>query len=87
MTRPLLELCGVCRDYPSGDEVLTVLKDIDLTIASGEMVAIVGTSGSGKSTLMNIIGCLDRPSRGSYCIDGRETGQLAADDLAFLRRA
>lgn len=83
---PRIELRGVCRNYPSGDEVLTVLKNIDLTILAGEMVAVVGASGSGKSTLMNIIGCLDRPSSGSYLVDGRETGHLAADDLATLRR-
>ena len=86
METPLIELRGVCRDYPSGDGILTVLNTIDLTIMAGEMVAIVGTSGSGKSTLMNIIGCLDRPSRGIYRINGQETGQLAPDDLAYLRR-
>ena len=86
MDAPLIELRGVYRDYPAGDEVLTVLKDINLTINAGEMVAIVGTSGSGKSTLMNIIGCLDRPSRGSYRVGGEETGQLEPDQLAYLRR-
>lgn len=86
METPLLQLQGVCRDYPSGDQVLTVLKDIDLSIRAGEMVAIVGTSGSGKSTLMNIIGCLDRPSRGSYRVEGQETGRLEPDELAYLRR-
>ncbi len=86
MDAPLIELRGVCRDYPAGEEILTVLKDIDLTIEAGEMVAIVGTSGSGKSTLMNIIGCLDRPSRGSYRVNGQETGQLDPDELAYLRR-
>ncbi|MBM9537131.1 MacB family efflux pump subunit [Desulfobulbus alkaliphilus] len=86
MDAPLIELRGVCREYPAGDEVLTVLKDINLTITAGEMVAIVGTSGSGKSTLMNIIGCLDRPSRGSYRVGGEETGQLEPDQLAYLRR-
>ena len=60
------------------------LKDIDLEIRSGEMVAIVGASGSGKSTLMNILGCLDRPTAGSYTVNGRETGQLEPDDLAAL---
>jgi macrolide transport system ATP-binding/permease protein len=86
MNTPLIELKGVSREYPSGDEVITVLKDIDLTINAGEMVAIVGTSGSGKSTLMNIIGCLDRPSRGSYRMEGQETSQLEPDELAYLRR-
>nr|WP_321467315.1 MacB family efflux pump subunit [uncultured Desulfobulbus sp.] len=83
---PLLQLQDVCRDYPSGDEVLTVLNAINLTIQAGEMVAIVGTSGSGKSTLMNIIGCLDRPSRGVYRVNGQETGALEPDELAYLRR-
>jgi macrolide transport system ATP-binding/permease protein len=83
---PLIQLEGVCRDYPSGEGVLTVLDTINLTIEAGEMVAIVGTSGSGKSTLMNIIGCLDRPSRGRYQVNGQETGTLDPDELAFLRR-
>lgn len=86
MAEPLLELQGVCRDYPSGDQVLTVLRQVDLTIAVGEMVAIVGPSGSGKSTLMNIIGCLDTPTRGTYRISGQDTGQLSSDALAYLRR-
>jgi macrolide transport system ATP-binding/permease protein len=86
MAGALLELQGVCRDYPSAGSMLCVLKDVNLTIAAGEMLAIIGPSGSGKSTLMNIIGCLDRPSRGSYKVAGQETGQLQADELAFLRR-
>ncbi|WP_290687860.1 MULTISPECIES: MacB family efflux pump subunit [unclassified Haematobacter] len=83
---PLIELTRVTREYPSGDGTVAVLKGIDLTIARGEMVAIVGASGSGKSTLMNILGCLDRPSSGSYRISGRETSQLSPDELAALRR-
>ena len=82
----LLELRGLRREFPSGDSTITVLKDLDLTIRAGEMVAIVGASGSGKSTLMNILGCLDRPSGGSYRVAGKETGQLQPDDLAQLRR-
>ncbi len=85
-TTSLIQLEGVCRDYPSGDGLLTVLNSINLTIEAGEMVAIVGTSGSGKSTLMNIIGCLDRPSRGIYRVNGQETGALEPDELAYLRR-
>ena len=77
---------GVYRKFPSGEDTVTVLRDIDLTIDSGEMVAIVGASGSGKSTLMNILGCLDRPSEGSYRIDGRETAERTPDELAALRR-
>jgi macrolide transport system ATP-binding/permease protein len=86
MRRSLLELRGVGRSFPAGGEELAVLKGIDLTICAGEMVAIVGASGSGKSTLMNILGCLDRPSTGSYTVDGQETGTLEADALALLRR-
>ncbi|OWJ74452.1 ATP-binding cassette domain-containing protein [Haematobacter missouriensis] len=82
----MIELTRVTREYPSGDGTVAVLKGIDLTIARGEMVAIVGASGSGKSTLMNILGCLDRPSSGSYRISGRETSQLSPDELAALRR-
>ena len=87
MTRtPLLSLSHVRREYPSGDGVFAALKDIDLAIHAGEMVAIVGQSGSGKSTLMNILGCLDRPTSGSYKVNGRDTGALEPDELAALRR-
>ncbi|QFR34839.1 MacB family efflux pump subunit [Ancylobacter sp. TS-1] len=83
---PLIALSRVRRDYPSGEALVTVLDGIDLEIAAGEMVAIVGASGSGKSTLMNILGCLDRPSAGRYRIAGRDVAELAADELAELRR-
>ena len=83
---PLLRLRGVVREYPAGEEVVAVLKDVDLDIRAGEMVAIIGPSGSGKSTLMNILGCLDRPTRGSYQVAGKETGQMEPDELARLRR-
>ena len=86
MSQPLLELNDVWREYPSGDEVIAALKGVNLTIESGEMVAVVGQSGSGKSTLMNILGCLDRPTRGAYRIAGRDTSQLDPDELAQLRR-
>lgn len=74
------------RTFPAGETSVTVLKDINLTIKRGEMVAIVGASGSGKSTLMNILGCLDRPSSGRYWISGKETASLSADELSALRR-
>ena len=86
MEEPLLELQGVGRRFITGGEEIPVLKGIDLSIHSGEMVAIVGASGSGKSTLMNILGCLDRPSEGSYRINGREVGRLSGNELARLRR-
>ena len=86
MNAALLEMRALRREFPAGEGVVTVLKDIDLCIDAGEMVAIVGASGSGKSTLMNILGCLDRPSAGSYRIAGQETGELEPDALAALRR-
>lgn len=82
----LLELRGIGREYPAGDETLTVLDGLDLTIEAGEMVAIVGPSGSGKSTLMHLIGCLDQPNRGMYRVQGRDVGGMSPDDLATLRR-
>ena len=86
MREPLLQLSGIRRHFGDGERRVEVLKGIDLTIARGEMVAIVGASGSGKSTLLNILGCLDQPSEGSYRVAGRETSRLTADALATLRR-
>ncbi|WP_443113719.1 MacB family efflux pump subunit [Herbaspirillum seropedicae] len=86
MRTPLLQLRGLRRDFPAGDDKITVLNDVNLDIHAGELVAIVGASGSGKSTLMNILGCLDQPSAGTYLVAGRETGKLDADELAQLRR-
>ncbi|WP_395674774.1 ABC transporter permease, partial [Inquilinus sp.] len=86
MAEPLIVLRGLRREFPSGEGTIAALHDIDLTIEAGEMVAIVGASGSGKSTLMNILGCLDRPTSGSYRIRGRETAALEPDELAALRR-
>lgn len=82
----LLEVSDLVREFPAGDSTIQVLKDINLTIYAGELVAIVGQSGSGKSTLMNILGCLDRPTQGSYKVSGQETGKLEPDELARLRR-
>ncbi len=86
MGQPLLQVRDIWREYPSGDGVVAVLKGVNLSIQAGEMVAIIGASGSGKSTLMNILGCLDRPSRGDYCVAGQFTGSLEPDELATLRR-
>ncbi|WP_375656493.1 MacB family efflux pump subunit [Bartonella sp. CM120XJJH] len=77
---------NIVRKFPAGETFVTVLKDINLTIKRGEMVAIVGASGSGKSTLMNILGCLDRATSGRYWISGKETASLSADELSALRR-
>jgi macrolide transport system ATP-binding/permease protein len=85
-SQPLLQLHGISRRFQAGDQNVTVLKEINLSIAQGEMVAIVGASGSGKSTLMNILGCLDRPSEGDYQVAGRSTARLDRDSLAELRR-
>jgi macrolide transport system ATP-binding/permease protein len=82
----LLEVSGLVREYPSGEGTVAVLRNVCLTIEAGEMVAIIGPSGSGKSTLMNILGCLDRPTRGSYRVAGQETGAMGPDELARLRR-
>lgn len=86
MSQPLLELKNITRQFPAGEETVTVLKGINVTINAGEMVAIVGASGSGKSTLMNILGCLDQPTSGLYRVGGRTTGELVPDELAELRR-
>ena len=86
MSQPLLQLRDLRREFPAGEETIAVLKDVNLDIHAGEMVAIVGQSGSGKSTLMNILGCLDRPTVGSYKVAGRETGRMQPDELAELRR-
>lgn len=82
----LLELKDVRRSYNSGASAVEVLHGINLTVRRGEMVAIIGPSGSGKSTLMNIIGCLDNPSSGSYQVMGQDTLHMAPDELAALRR-
>src|ERR1022692_4113446 len=85
MPSPLLELKAVSRTYTTGGEPLTVLKEVSLTIQSGEFVAIMGASGSGKSTLMNIIGCLARPTGGAYRLDGAEVSRLDRRQLAGVR--
>ncbi|HEB3532919.1 TPA: MacB family efflux pump subunit [Burkholderia cenocepacia] len=86
MRQPLLKLAAVTRRFPAGDKDVVVLNNVNLSIGAGEIVAIVGTSGSGKSTLMNILGCLDHPSEGTYTVGGRDTHMLDSDELAQLRR-
>ena len=86
MAEPLLEMRRLRRTYSIGGQTVAALKDIDLAIHAGEMVAIVGQSGSGKSTLMNILGCLDRPTSGSYRVAGSDVAALSSDQLAKLRR-
>ena len=81
----LIELVDITKSYPLGDGDLQILKGINLQIEMGEFVAIMGPSGSGKSTLMNILGCLDKPSSGTYSLDGRRVDGLSSDELAEIR--
>ena len=83
---PLIELCSVTRTYGSGAAAFRALAGVDLRIDAGEFVAVMGPSGSGKSTLMNILGCLDTPTTGSYRFDGVEVGTLTREQRALLRR-
>ena len=82
---PLLELRGVTKDYDTGHVIVHALRGVDLTVGTGEFVAIVGPSGSGKSTLMHIVGCLDRPTDGSFRLAGVDVAELDDDGLALLR--
>jgi putative ABC transport system ATP-binding protein len=85
MQDSLVHFENVEKDYVSGPSVVRALRDINLSIKTGELVAIVGTSGSGKSTMMNIIGCLDRPTRGSYMLAGLDVGRRSNDARAVVR--
>jgi putative ABC transport system ATP-binding protein len=82
---PLIEVENLEKDYPTGAGVFKALRGVSLRIAEGEFVAIMGASGSGKSTFMNLLGCLDRPTRGSYHLDGQDVSRLSSDQLAALR--
>ena len=81
----ILKLTDICKDYQQGKEPVRVLKNINLTVEKGDYIAIMGPSGSGKTTLMNLIGCLDVPTSGSYVLDGRDLKDLSDDDLADIR--
>ena len=83
---PIIELRGVTRVYGKGHAAMTALAGIDLRIESGEFVAVMGPSGSGKSTCMNILGCLDSPTSGSYLFEGVQVGKLTRNQRALLRR-
>ena len=81
----VIRVSGLNKHYTTAAGTVPVLKDINMTIAIGEFVAIMGPSGSGKSTFMNVLGCLDMPSSGSYVLNGHEVAKLSSDQLARLR--
>ncbi len=81
----ILKLTDICKDYQQGKEPVRVLKNINLTVEQGDYLAIMGPSGSGKTTLMNLIGCLDVPTSGSYELDGKDLKNLSDDALAEIR--
>lgn len=85
MAEPIINIKGITRDFPLGSEIVKVLKGIDLQINKGEYVALMGPSGSGKSTLMNLLGCLDTPTGGSYTLNGKDVSQMSDDELAGIR--
>ena len=85
MTEPLIRVDRLTKDYVLGDNVVHALAGVSMTIEAGEFVAVMGPSGSGKSTFMNMIGCLDRPTSGSYWIAGEDAARMNADDLAAVR--
>jgi len=82
---PVIEIRGLTRVYDLGDVQVHALRGIDLVVEKGEFVAIMGASGSGKSTLLNMVGCLDRPTAGTYLLDGEETSRLTRDQYADVR--
>ena len=81
----LLELKDICKDYYQGKEPVRVLKNVNMTVEQGEYLAIMGPSGSGKTTLMNLIGCLDVPTSGTYILEGKDLKDMTDDDLADIR--
>ncbi|EDP69653.1 ATP-binding protein of ABC transporter [Flavobacteriales bacterium ALC-1] len=85
MSDNVIEIRNIIRDFKLGQEIVHVLKGIDLDIKRGEYVAIMGPSGSGKSTLMNLLGCLDTPTGGNYNLNGKDVSQMSDDELADIR--
>jgi putative ABC transport system ATP-binding protein len=85
MSKKILEIAEVKRDFKMGDQVVHALKDVSFEVNSGEFVTIMGSSGSGKTTLLNMLGCLDKPTSGTYRLDGVDIKELSRDELAKLR--
>lgn len=85
MSKPLIKITNIKRDFELGNEIVYVLKGIDLEIHKGEYVALMGPSGSGKSTLMNILGCLDTATSGTYILNGKDVSQMEDNELAEIR--
>ena len=85
MSQEVIRIAALHKSYQTSAGEFPVLKNVDLLIEAGEFVAIMGPSGSGKSTFMNILGCLDAPSSGSYVLDGRDVARLSKDETALLR--
>ncbi|MEL1241796.1 ABC transporter ATP-binding protein [Flavobacterium flavipallidum] len=85
MSKPLIKITNIKRDFELGNEIVYVLKGINLEINKGEYVALMGPSGSGKSTLMNLLGCLDTPTSGTYILNGKDVSQMEDDELAEIR--
>ncbi len=81
----MIELVDLTRQFQVGDQVVRALQTVTLSVPDGDYVAIMGPSGSGKSTLLHILGCLDRPTGGSYRLDGKEVARLAEEELALVR--
>ncbi len=81
----MITLTGITKQYQMGDQTVHALQGVDLHIERNELVAFIGASGSGKSTMMNIVGCLDRPSAGTYFLNGKDVATMASDDLAQVR--
>lgn len=85
VTNRFFQMHDICKDYPMGDDVAHILKNVNLSIEEGEFLSVLGPSGSGKSTLMNIIGCLDVPTSGNYILRDRVVEELSSSELANLR--
>ena len=83
--RPVIQLEHIHKTYTMGDVEVHALRGVTLTIGEGEFVAIMGASGSGKSTTMNILGCLDRPTKGTYILDGEDVSEMSKDERADIR--